>query len=1328
VNFTGATSVTIGGVPVRSFTIAPDGQTITVTASTTATGVVTIATPFGEASTTIPYSYGVSSLGNTSDPRVPAILNFTPTSGSRGQRVRVFGRNLVNLSQVRFGGVPVQSFTQISTTEIVCVVSTGATGRIEATTALGVARSLRNFTFTTNGTLADVVITDFVPKFGATGATMTIVGENFLNVSNVRIGGVDVQSFVVNSTTEITAVVGTGANGLVSLEASLGQASSIEPFTFIDNYVDNDSVALAKFYLIANGVAWARSDGWYSLTPLDQWHGVTVQIINGERRAVRLELPDNGIASYYPRVLRRLDELRVLNLSGNSISPAPAPQMSAGQMMGSGGSVAGSGSDGSSSGSLPRWIGNYSKLEELRLSDAQLSGAVPDSVWALSNLRVIDLQRNNLMGSVGDGICSMSELRELLLSNNRITGTLPECIANVVNLTTLDIGSNRLGGQLPSGLAQIATLKVLRAGNNSFTGSLPPFGQNAPAAKVVRGVAKTAANDTPTGLEILDVGTNRIAGEIPASLGNLRSLTTLMLNNNSFTGQIPPTLWNAQSLRSAYLHSNRLAGELDESIATAQQVQILRLDSNRLTGAVPEAVARLVRLRHLALGSNRFVSVPDLTNIGRLDTLRVEDNALTFESLEPNRATPVFTYSPQDSVGLGGTRVGVLGKPLIIDGTVGGENNRYRWYKRSWTRSGTGANAVWSFQENVMVEQTNAELRVNAFSRADTGTYFCHITNPTTPALTLYMRPVRISSFTIPPPPPGAPELIYPVRSAKNIPMFTPLEWRPVEDEYVYEWQVARDSTFANASIIAQGIVAETSANVTNLQHLSRYWWRVRAVNEGGIGLWSETIVTTTGAITSRNHRWFEVVSPDVKLAFPTVDFGRTARTVTTTTPARVINVSNVPLVLTNVVAVDAEGNFSIVSSTATLQPSQTLRLQASFTPKTIGYKQGNATLSFRETRAGVPLQMQAVSEAFRGRSAALDLQRVDFDTVLVGRNAFSTAVVINRDVQPIRILNARIMPSKLYPTPSHQGIFAVEPIEEGGVVLGSGDTTALIFRCKTPGVGRFFDRYEVQADIDTAQSDTRAASRKQRPGDVVIGGGVSADTSNVPPGSPVTLTMYIFSGNARQLYAATQPEFTAVLRFDRNLLALDAAQGSKAYLVRNSAGTRTARMVLPLRWDGRDTIIARVPCVAVQGDTDRTRIQIEQLNWGSQNLALTSVGLGANRVFVDSLRDGIFMSDLCKAGGKRLVRQTTAVGLVASRPNPTSDQATIAYSLRTSGMTEIQLLDLNGKLITTLLRGMQEAGEHELVLDAGKLPSGVYMIVLTTPTARLTERLEVVK
>ena len=136
-----------------------------------------------------------------------------------GQFVTITGTNFTGATAVSFGGTAASSFRVVSATSIVAVVGAGSTGNVLVTTANG-AVSRAGFTFTTTTTAP--IITSFSPTSGKTGQTVTIMGTNLTGATSVSFGGTSASSFRVVSATSMTAVVGAGSTGLISVTKASG--------------------------------------------------------------------------------------------------------------------------------------------------------------------------------------------------------------------------------------------------------------------------------------------------------------------------------------------------------------------------------------------------------------------------------------------------------------------------------------------------------------------------------------------------------------------------------------------------------------------------------------------------------------------------------------------------------------------------------------------------------------------------------------------------------------------------------------------------------------------------------------------------------------------------------------------------------------------------------------------------------------------------------------------------------------------------------------------------------------------------------------------------
>ena len=149
----------------------------------------------------------------------PFISSFSPMQGVTGTVVTITGVNLTGVTAVSFGDTAATSFTVVSATTVTAVVGGGASGPVSLVAANGGA-SLAGFIYG-----APPVVNSFSPDSGATGATILIKGTGFTGASSVTFGGTPANSYIVQSDSVISAVVGVGVSGNVSVSAPTGTGS-----------------------------------------------------------------------------------------------------------------------------------------------------------------------------------------------------------------------------------------------------------------------------------------------------------------------------------------------------------------------------------------------------------------------------------------------------------------------------------------------------------------------------------------------------------------------------------------------------------------------------------------------------------------------------------------------------------------------------------------------------------------------------------------------------------------------------------------------------------------------------------------------------------------------------------------------------------------------------------------------------------------------------------------------------------------------------------------------------------------------------------------------
>lgn len=164
----------------------------------------------------------------------PQIVSITPAADTAGAVITITGTNFTGATGVSFGGVPAASFTVLSENSIEAIVGNGASGVVAVASSRGTGEK-DGFTFYSRPTISSVT-----PDNGGANSNVTITGTNFIKVTAVSFGGVNATSFSVNSPTSITAVVGNGSSGTVSVIAAGGTAT-LDGFTYTGPFISSFS-------------------------------------------------------------------------------------------------------------------------------------------------------------------------------------------------------------------------------------------------------------------------------------------------------------------------------------------------------------------------------------------------------------------------------------------------------------------------------------------------------------------------------------------------------------------------------------------------------------------------------------------------------------------------------------------------------------------------------------------------------------------------------------------------------------------------------------------------------------------------------------------------------------------------------------------------------------------------------------------------------------------------------------------------------------------------------------------------------------------------------
>jgi hypothetical protein len=87
-----------------------------------------------------------------------------------------------------------------------------------------------------------------------------------------------------------------------------------------------------------------------------------------------------------------------------------------------------------------------------------------------------------------------------------------------------------------------------------------------------------------------------------------------------------------------------------------------------------------------------------------------------------------------------------------------------------------------------------------------------------------------------------------------------------------------------------------------------------------------------------------------------------------------------------------------------------------------------------------------------------------------------------------------------------------------------------------------------------------------------------------------------------------------------------------------------------------------------------------------------------------------------------------TTTALHQNYPNPFNAETNISFNLAEAGNVSLEVYDLTGRLVTTLVDGQMDAGEHVVSWDASSVSSGVYFYKLATADFSATKTMNLLK
>jgi hypothetical protein len=152
-------------------------------------------------------------------------VSLNPRTGKQGADIRILGQGFSSSSVVKFDGVAAPSSTQEGTFISATVPAGALTGSVTVTTGANTLTSNTAF-------LVTPTFPSFSPASGPVGTPVVLTGTGLTQTTRVTFGGVAATIVTVNSDTQVTADVPTGAvTGHIVITTKGGSVESTTDFT-----------------------------------------------------------------------------------------------------------------------------------------------------------------------------------------------------------------------------------------------------------------------------------------------------------------------------------------------------------------------------------------------------------------------------------------------------------------------------------------------------------------------------------------------------------------------------------------------------------------------------------------------------------------------------------------------------------------------------------------------------------------------------------------------------------------------------------------------------------------------------------------------------------------------------------------------------------------------------------------------------------------------------------------------------------------------------------------------------------------------------------------
>ncbi|MGQ9818935.1 MAG: hypothetical protein ACUVQ1_03300 [Candidatus Kapaibacteriales bacterium] len=212
-------------------------------------------------------------------------------------------------------------------------------------------------------------------------------------------------------------------------------------------------------------------------------------------------------------------------------------------------------------------------------------------------------------------------------------------------------------------------------------------------------------------------------------------------------------------------------------------------------------------------------------------------------------------------------------------------------------------------------------------------------------------------------------------------------------------------------------------------------------------------------------------------------------------------------------------------------------------------------------------------------------------------------------------------------------------------------------------------------------------------------------DTIDAEVGQIVTLPIKI--ANQQNFFACNYSQYEIVIEYDKTVLFPLNQQPN--YLSQD-------RESIYLTGISSSEELEHLQFFVTLGKTDYSDVLIKTFRWS------------CDKVDVDVLNGRVNVLGVCREGGDRFVNFNEAFHLSQISPNPVTTSANVLLNFIEKGLTKVYIRNSIGEIVDVLLYSIVSPGKFHFTINAKELSSGLYYLIIDTPTQRYSQIFQIIK